>query len=138
MELPVGESLVFDAYAWVEYALDGPNADVVAAYLEGPSPVLTPASVVAELTEAMLRDHVETKLMDRVLAFVRSRSLVIAVDADVARRAGELNHERKKKVKGWGMLDSFVYAVTLLHGGKVVTGDQHFMNLKNAVYLGVS
>jgi hypothetical protein len=48
--------IVFDALAWVEYALDGPRADVVKDLLESDTlEALTPATVIAELKESLLR-----------------------------------------------------------------------------------
>lgn len=136
MERQNGDALIFDASAWVEYALGSPKADTVASYLDGPSPVLTPASVIAGLNEAMLWNRIGRRIARQVMTFVKSRSVVVALDAELAERAGEFNHRRKRKVKGWGMLDSFVYSLAVARRGRVVTGDPHFSDLKGAVQTG--
>ncbi|MDV3292815.1 MAG: hypothetical protein LYZ70_00920 [Nitrososphaerales archaeon] len=114
----------------------GPESGTVASYLDGPSPVLTPASVVAGLNEAMLRNRIGRRIARQVITLVKSRSVVVALDADLAERTGELNHQRKKKVKGWGMLDAFVYSLAVARRGRVGTGDPHFSDLKGAVQTG--
>jgi predicted nucleic acid-binding protein len=43
--------------------------------------------------------------------------------------AGELNFERKKRVKGWGMADSIILATARRAGSRIVTGDSHFRDL---------
>jgi len=128
--------VVFDAYAWVEYALDSPKAETVARMLESSSEAFTPASVLAELKESMLRHGIRRSRIRQVLTFVRSRTIVAEIDAEIAEVAGETNFRQKKKVKNWGMLDSFVLAVAAVKGGKVLTGDPHFKNMNDVIYIG--
>jgi predicted nucleic acid-binding protein len=45
----------------------------------------------------------------------------------------EIDIERKKLIKGWGMADSIILATARVKGAKIVTGDQHFKDLKNNV-----
>ncbi len=129
-------AVVFDAYAWVEYALDSPKAERVARALETVSEALTPASVLAELKESMLRHGLPRQLMARVVTFVRSRTVVTEIDAEVAEVAGDMNFKQKKKTKDWGMLDSFVLAVAMVKGGKIITGDPHFKGMDRVIYIG--
>ena len=128
--------IVFDAYAWVEYALDSPKAETVAELLESASEAITPASVLAELKESMLRHGIKAQIIDKILTYVKSRTTVVGIDTTVAELAGNLNFLRKKKTKDWGMLDSFVYATSRLYNGKVLTGDPHFKHLKKVIYIG--
>ncbi len=128
--------IIFDAYAWVEYALDSANAQVVARHLEDSSEAFTPASVLAELNESMLRHGIRRGLIRRMLAFVKSKTIVVEIGADLAEVAGAMNFRTKRAVKDWGMLDSFVYAVAKTKGGRVLTGDPHFKNLDNVIYIG--
>ncbi len=128
--------IVFDAYAWVEYALDGPKAGKVAELLESATEAVTPASVLAELKESMLRHGIKASIIERILTYVKSRTTVVAIDAMVAELAGKLNFMRKRTTKDWGMLDSFVYATSKLYDGKVLTGDPHFKHLRKVIYIG--
>jgi len=128
--------VVFDAYAWCEYALDGPHAELIAKELSSVRQAFTPASVVGELKESMLRHRVKTGTISAILQYVKSKSSIVNIDAEIAERAGDLNFEYKKKIQGWGMLDSIVYSVTLLKKGRVVTGDIHFKKLPNVIYIG--
>jgi hypothetical protein len=51
--MTVSDSVViFNAYAWVEYALDSSKAEKVAELLEKATEAITPASVLAELKES--------------------------------------------------------------------------------------
>jgi len=133
---PDNRVIVFDAYAWVEYALDSPKAEKVAELLESASEAITPASVLAELKESMLRHGIKTDIIKRILTYAKSRTTVVGIDSTVAELAGKLNFLHKRTTKGWGMLDSFVYATSRLYNGKVLTGDPHFKRLKKAIYIG--
>jgi predicted nucleic acid-binding protein len=128
--------IIFDAYAWVEYALDTPKAERVAELLESASEAITPASVLAELKESMLRQGIRAPVMNRILTYIRSRTTVVGIDSTVAELAGEINFTQKRAIKNWGMLDSFVYATAKVRRGTVLTGDPHFKRLKDVVYIG--
>jgi len=132
-------TVVFDAYAWVEYAVDGPMAEVVKRYLDVAEEVLTPASVIAELKESMLRHGEKKAIISGVIDFVKSRSSVVEIDANLAELAGETNFLHKKKIKDWGMLDSMVFAVSKSpdwKNSKILTGDPHFKKFSNVLYIG--
>jgi uncharacterized protein with PIN domain len=128
--------IIFDAYAWVEYALDSAKAERVAELLESASEAVTPASVLAELKESMLRQGIRVPVMNRILTYIKSRTTVVGIDSTVAELAGEINFTQKKAIKNWGMLDSFVYAMAKVRRGIVLTGDPHFKQLKNVIYIG--
>jgi len=57
----------------------------------------------------------------------------VEIDEEIGIKAGETNYERKKTVKGWGMMDSHVLASSVVLGARILTGDQHFRDVKNAI-----
>ena len=130
------DAVVFDAYAWVEYTLNSPYADMIAEKLSSARHPLTPATVIGELKEAMLRHHIPKSKISSVLLYAKNKSTVVNIDAEIAEKAAEINFQHKKTIKGWGMLDSIVYAVTILKKGRVITGDPHFKNLPQVTYIG--
>ena len=67
------------------------------------------------------------------LNFIKTSTLVIELNEEIAILAGEIDIERKKLIKGWGMADSIILATARVKGAKIVTGDQHFKDLKNNV-----
>jgi len=130
------DTVVFDAHAWVEYALDSPHADIIAEKLSSSRHPLTPATVIGELKESMLRHHIPKSKISTVLLYAKSKSAIVNVDAEIAEKAAEINFQHKKIIKDWGMLNSIVYAVTILKKGQLITGDPHFKNLPQATYIG--
>lgn len=130
-----GKPIIFDAYAWVEYAVDGPYASRVSRILADHEDIYTPATVVAELRDSMLKKGIPNTSIHQIIRFTEAKSRIVDINFEIAQLAGEINFQQKKTVKGWGMLDSFVYAVAKSRGGRVLTGDSHFKHLEDVIYL---
>ncbi|MGB9854646.1 MAG: PIN domain-containing protein [Candidatus Bathyarchaeales archaeon] len=129
-------AIVFDAHAWVEYTLDGPKAELIAEKLSSIQQALTPATVLGELKEAMLKHKIPRQKISTILHYIKNKSTIVDINAEIAEKAGEINFKNKKQIKDWGMLDSIVYAVAITKKGQVITGDPHFQNLRNVIYIG--
>jgi predicted nucleic acid-binding protein len=124
-------AVVLDSFAWIEY-FNGTSAGEKVKGLLGTLLVMTPAIVVAELSE-------KYKRLDRDFGpkydFVKARTSVVPLEEELGRAAGEINFDRKKRVKGWGMADSIVLATGRRSGSKIVTGDPHFRDLGDETIL---
>jgi predicted nucleic acid-binding protein len=118
-------AIVLDSFAWTEYFNGTSSGEEVRNLLEDER-VMTPAIVVAELSEKYKRLNRE---FGSKYDFVRSRTSIVPLEEGLARTAGEINFERKKIVKGWGMADSMILATARRSGSKIVTGDPHFKDL---------
>ena len=129
--------LVFDTYAWVEYIAGGKYADKISELLASPSfsPKVTPATVLAELTERLLRNGDSHSKIERDIRFITSKTMVVQCDEKIAYRAGEINFTQKKKINGWGMLDSLNYAVASVMQCQFVTGDPHFKDFPDVIWI---
>ncbi|HEV2119158.1 MAG TPA: type II toxin-antitoxin system VapC family toxin [Candidatus Bathyarchaeia archaeon] len=118
-------AVVLDSFAWIEY-FNGTSAGVKVQDFLHNGLAVTPAIVVAELSEKYRR-------LDREFGskydFVRARTSIVPLEEELARAAGELNFERKKRVKGWGMADSIILATARRSNSRIVTGDPHFKDL---------
>lgn len=124
---------VFDTYAWIDYLAGGAAAKKIADLLNSSGRLVTPSTAISELTEKLLREEVEQEKILQVIKFIGSKTEIYPCDEEVAYRAGELNFAQKKKMKGWGMLDSLNYAVAKNLNCVFVTGDPHFEHLSNDV-----
>lgn len=128
---------VFDTYAWIEYIADSKHAKKIANLLKNaPHKKVTPATVIAELTEKLFREGTDRSQIQQILNFIAKKTLVVQCDSAVAFRAGEINYTQKKKIRDWGMLDSLNYAVACILNYKFVTGDPYFKGFKDVVWIG--
>ena len=71
----------------------------------------------------------------RRLDFIQASSQILNLKFDLAVAAGELDVEMKRKVKGWGIVDSILLYTARSTGTKVVTGDEHFRNLNETIFI---
>ena len=93
---------------------------------------LTPTIVIAELSEKYRREKLA---FDADLNFIVAKTRVVSLDTRIAEKAGALSHERKLKVKRWSLADSIVLATAREHKAKVLTGDEHFRDLDEAIMI---
>src|SRR3989338_3789338 len=122
---------VIDTYAWVEYFRGSKEGAVAKEYIETKI-CATSAVTIAELSEKYKK---EDKSFDKDFDFIVATTKIISVNAEIAISAGHINVENKKSIKNWGMADSLILATAKLLNSKVVTGDEHFKNLSEAVML---
>lgn len=132
-------SHVIDTYAWVEYLIGSRLGKAAKAFIErGDS--FTPSVVLAELTKWYLREVEAGRRTDREmrehLEFVASATSVVPLDGTLAREAGELDFAMKKRIKGWPLADSIIFATAKAKGAFVVSGDRHFEGLAGVEFLG--
>jgi predicted nucleic acid-binding protein len=122
---------VVDTFAWIEYFAGSERGQRVRQYVES-GEAITPSIVIAEFTDKYEREGMSTK---ERLTFIRGKSTISALDDDVAEAAGKISAQRRTKVKGWGLVDSVVLATARAKGVRVVTGDEHFRDLTDAVMI---
>ena len=50
-------------------------------------------------------------------------------------KAGEADFLMKKRIRGWSLADSIVYAAARSRASQVVTGDPHFKSLEDIIFI---
>ena len=129
---------IIDAYAWIEYFRASEYGEFAKEYIESPYSV-TPSIVVSEVSRKLQK---ETELGNETsegrlkrLEFICATSQVVELDFELAVVAGKTACEMNKKVKGWGLADAIVLCTARNLGGRVVTGDEHFRDLKEVIFI---
>lgn len=123
--------IVLDATAWFAFFNGTQEGEVVREYLERAEEAVTPASVVAEVTEAV-RHRKENP--NDFLHFLEAKSRIEPISADIALRAGKLlaSHSRKRL----RVHDAFVVATAQALGARVVSLNPALEGLEDIVPLG--
>ena len=60
---------------------------------------------------------------------------IINLTEDIAELAGKIKTSQRKIKKDFGLADSIIYATALLHDAKVISGDPHFEDIKEAIMI---
>lgn len=100
-------------------------------WIEGEIPLFTSAITIAEAVRYFIAEGQDTATIQVCLDDIRALSTVVPVDEGIAIVAGRL---KKREVAG--IADSIVLATARTGDHKVVTGDPHFKDIPDAVYLG--
>jgi predicted nucleic acid-binding protein len=87
---------------------------------------------LAEVVSKFIRGGRDPRV---VLKALEDNSNLQTVDLAVARLAGEIHAEVKKKVADFGLADAFVLATARSKGFKVLTGDPHFKTIPEAIMI---
>jgi PIN domain nuclease of toxin-antitoxin system len=87
---------------------------------------------IAEVVSKVARKGKDVKVAYDVLL---SNSQIVDVDEELSLQAGLLHFEMRKTVKDFGLADAYVLATARKLKAKVLTGDAHFKNVKEAVLI---
>lgn len=119
---------VVDSSGWLEYFVDGENADFFAAAIEDSENLLVPVICLYEVFKrvALLQDvsAAQTSIGDM------HHGQVISMDESLALSAAQISLDLKL-----AMADSFVLAATRVHAATLWTQDEHFKDLPDVRYI---
>jgi len=122
---------VIDAWAWVEYLVGSEHGAKLNNILdENNNDVYTCAITLAEVISKVAREKRDIEAASTV---VSSNSQIVNVDEDLSVQAGLLHCEMRKTLKDFGLADAYVLATARILNAKVITGDLHFKNVKDAL-----
>ena len=87
---------------------------------------------IAEVVSKVARKSMNVKTAYDVLL---NNSQVVNADEEISLEAGLLHFEMRKTMKDFGLADAYVLATARKLKAKVLTGDPHFKNMKEAVLI---
>lgn len=124
--------IIIDAYAWIEY-LDGSESGLkIKEFLEKENEIFTLTLTIAEVISRAARVGADTGIAYNAIIY---NSNIIDINRDIAREAGLIHAKIKKEIKDFGLVDSFLLVVANKIGAKIMTGDKHFKNIKNVIFI---
>lgn len=127
---------VVDAWAWVEYLKGSkPGLAVKELLADESSEVFTCAITLAEVISKVARESWDVKAAYSLLS---SNSQIVSINEDLSVEAGLTHFEMRKTLKDFGLADAYVLATARKLGSKVLTGDAHFKNVKEAIVLKIN
>ena len=131
---------MIDSYAWIEHFIGSEKGRKVDELLANADEVYTPDTVLAEIARKYLREGIDLQTIDQRLNKVVEASNIICIDAKLAENAAncylELEANAKKlKLDRPSLIDAIVLATGRLLKSNVLTGDQHFKNLEETIWI---
>ena len=101
----------------------------------------TPDIVLAETARKFLREGTDEETINRWIEIITDASVVTPIDSVIALEAAKCQSELITKAKNAkqnspSLFDAIVYATAKVKGCKILTGDEHFRNLPEVVWIG--
>lgn len=124
---------IIDTYAWIEYFKGSDRGKVLKdLFYNQSNKFITMECCIAELCGYCLRNKIE---FIELYSIVKGNSIILPVMRSHWIQAAKIKFELGKKIAGFGLIDSILLAKQEEMHYKIVSGDTHFKNLKNIVYL---
>lgn len=124
---------VIDSWAWIEYLIGSDSGEEVKQIIENKgNEIFTCILSIAEIASMTKRENRDS---DSAYKAMLSLSKIYNLDNDLAKEAGLFHAEIKKTIKDFGLIDSFILSIAKKIKAKVVTGDEHFRAIKEAVFI---
>ncbi|MGC8940062.1 MAG: type II toxin-antitoxin system VapC family toxin [Candidatus Bathyarchaeia archaeon] len=125
---------VIDSFAWIEYFMGTKAGEKAKPIIEGVDEKITPTICLAEVYAKTTKAESQ-ELAEKQRTFIKEKSALAPLDETIAVESAKIDVIMKKKIKGWGLADSIVYATGITKKAEIVTGDEHFKNLKNVIFI---
>ena len=134
------ERIVADTYAWIELFIGSEKGERAKEVLENADIVYTSDTVLAEIARKYLREDVAEDVIIERLKLIAKSSKVVNVNLEVAVGSAKAYHKLKQKAKQQklrdpGLFDGIVLAVTEICSAKVLTGYEHFKDIKETIWI---
>jgi predicted nucleic acid-binding protein len=118
---------VVDSSAWIEFFVDGPNAQFFGKPVGDTPALVVPSVTILEVYRYVLRQQGREQALQAAAAMRQGR--VIDLDQTLAIEAAELGASR-----GLPLADSIIYATALAHDATLWTQDSHFDGLEGVEF----
>ena len=124
---------VFDTFAWIEYFNGSESGKKVSEIIESEeNDIFSSIITTAEVSSILKRNEKDVELGYKTIIDL---SKIYFINSELAKEAGILHAETKKKIKDFGLADTFVLLTARKLGAKIVTGDPHFKGIKEAILI---
>lgn len=119
---------VVDSSGWIEYVVDGPNADGFERPLLEKHKLVVPTISISEVYRYVLRERGRPHALE--VAAVMRQGNVVDLDAELAVEAAE-----QSTLHRLPMADAIIYTIARIHEATLWTQDADFQGLEGVQYL---
>jgi len=132
---------VIDTYAWIEIFIGSKNGEKAREILQEADETYTPDIVTAEIARKYLREGMREQTILERLTTIEETSDIIPIDKNIAIESAkcylELSGRAKtRKLKAPSLFDAIILATAKALDAKLVTGDEHFKEIHETLWIG--
>lgn len=119
---------VVDSSGWIEYFIDGSQADDFAEAIENTAELIVPTIILTEVYRWMLRESSESEALVAAVAMKQGR--VVALDDSLSILSAELSHRHRLS-----LADGIIYATAKQCSAELITQDSDMEGLPGVIYI---
>lgn len=119
---------IVDSSGWIEYFIDGANADRFAEAIENTEKLIVPAITLTEVYRWILREATESEALAAAAAMKQGK--VVPLDDQLSILAAEISHRHKLP-----LADGIIYTTAKYHNAELITQDADMEGLPGVVYV---
>ncbi len=122
-------NILVDSFAWLEILNGSERGEIALSVIKESNKVFTSVLNIYEIKYRIeqIRDE---EIANDCITTIRSHTNVLNIDEEIALAGARIRLEHKM-----GAVDSLILATAILHDLKVLTGDQHFEGMAEAVMI---
>ncbi len=127
-------NVIVDSYAWIEYFEGSKKGLLAKEIIENENnSIFCSALTVSEIVSKSERLGKDSS---QYIEAMQSLSRILKIDEKTAIEAGKKHAAIRKKVKNFGLADAFIIVQGEKEKAKILSGDKHFKEMKNAIFIG--
>ncbi len=124
---------IIDSYAWVEYFIGSQKGELLKKlFLNEQNRFATVECCLAEIYGWALKNNQD---FDQLFKIIRANSSIIAITEHDWIDAGKERFEQRKAQRDFGLIDAVILIKQKEYRCTIITGDKHFKNVDNVVFL---
>lgn len=120
------DSKLLDSSVWLEYLIHGKYKELI----ETQEILYLSSLSLFEIKRKLTRDKFNEKEIIKALEYVKKRTLLVLVSAEISEKAVELSLQHEL-----GAMDALIYASAIIQQAILLTCDNDFRNLSNVTIL---
>ena len=122
------DSRFIDSSTWLAYFYR--ENEEIKSIIESDTILLTSAISIFEIKNKLIKDKIELIKIQRVIEFIKKRSLVINIDSEIAEKAVEFSIKNKLRTT-----DALIYSSALKNNSILLTLDNDLKGLNNVAII---
>ena len=119
---------IVDSSGWIEYFVEGPNAEVFAPFIEDVKNLVVPSITIYEVFKKLLAESGENTALQAAAQMQLGK--VIALDEPLALDAAKIGYDLKLP-----LADSVILATARICRATLYTQDEHFRDIPDVKFV---
>ena len=125
---------IVDSHAWIEYFEGSVKGKKTEKIIENPG--ITLITLESTIAEVFRWCNEKESNFGEVFNDIRRMSDIVPISLTNWIVAAPIKIAKRRFMKDFGLMDALLLAKQAELKAKIITGDKHFKNLKNVVYIG--